>query len=169
MRRIKILKAIIDFIWWISIIGVTVIFFILIGILINIIPVSPNFRYSVNKIDLESLTIFQQIILITLNLINLLIFYSLYLFRQIVHSFNSLKIFNSLIIKNFNQIGYCLIIVGLAYILNDFLTPLFNNAIQVKLEVGVGVGCISLGLFSIILSEIFTMAKTAKQENDLTI
>jgi len=169
MRKIKILKAIVDFIWWTSIIGGTVIFFILIGIIIGIIPVSPNFRYSVSGINTESLTLIEQIILITLNLVNLLIIYCLYLFRQIVHSFNSLKIFDLLIIKNFNRIGFCLIIVGVAYVLNNFLTHIFNSAIHLKLEFGIGIGCISLGLFSIILSEIFTIAKSAKQENDLTI
>jgi hypothetical protein len=167
MRKIKILKAIVDFIWWTSFIGGTVILFILIGVIIGIIPVSPNF--TINNIDTENLTIFQQSILIILNLVNLLIVYCIYLFRQIIHSFNSLKIFDSLIIKNFNKIGFSLITVGIAYILNNFLTPLFNDAIHVKLEFGVGIGCISLGLFSIILSEIFTIAKTAKQENDLTI
>lgn len=169
MRKIKLLKAIVDFIWWISIIGLITFFFILVGILIGFIPISPNFRYSINKMDTENLTIFQQTVLITLNLINLLIIYSLYLFRQIVHNFNSLKIFESLIIKSFNRIGVCLIIVGLANILSDFLTYLFNSSIHIKLEFGVGIGCISLGLFSIILSEIFAIAKRTKQENDLTI
>jgi hypothetical protein len=167
MRKIKILKAIVDFIWWTSIIGLTVIFFILIGVLIGIIPVSPNF--TINKIDTQNLTTLQQTILIILNLVNLLIIYCLYLFRQIIHSFNSLKIFNLLIIKNFNRIGFHLVIVGFAYILNNFLTHIFNNVLQVELEFGVGIGCISLGLFSIILSEIFTIAKTAKQENESTI
>lgn len=169
MRKVKILKAIVDFIWWTSIIGLIVLFFIMIGVLIGIIPISPNFRYSINKIDLENLTIFQTILLITLSLFNLLGIYCLYLFRQIVHSFNSLNIFNSLIIKNFNRIGFCLVVVGFAHILNNFLTHLFNNVLQVKLEFGAGIGLISLGLFSIILSEIFTIAKSAKQENDLTI
>jgi hypothetical protein len=53
--------------------------------------------------------------------------------------------------------------------LNNFLTYLFKNTIHIKLEFGVGIGCISLGLFSIILSEIFIIAKTAKQENELII
>ena len=167
MRKIKILKAIVDFIWWTSFIGGTVIFFILIGIVIGIIPMSPNF--TINNIDTENLTIFQQSILIILNLVNLLIVYCIYLFRQIIHSFNSLNIFNSLIIKNFNSIGASLIIVGLAYILNNFLTPIFSNQIRLKLEFGFGTGCICLGLFAIILSEIFTIARNAKQENDLTI
>ena len=136
MRKIKILKAIVDFIWWTSFIGGTVIFFILIGIVIGIIPMSPNF--TINNIDTENLTIFQQSILIILNLVNLLIVYCIYLFRQIIHSFNSLKIFDYLIIKNFNKIGFCLTIVGIAYILNTFLTHLFNYEIHVKLEFGFG-------------------------------
>ena len=70
MRKIKILKAIVDFIWWTSFIGGTVILFILIGVIIGIIPVSPNF--TINNIDTENLTIFQQSILIILNLVNLL-------------------------------------------------------------------------------------------------
>lgn len=169
MRKIKILKAIIDFIWWTSLIGLTIIFFILSGLLFGITPLSPNFRLSINEIDTESLNMFQITILVVLNLINLLIFYCLYLFRQIIHSIDSLELFNSLIIKNFKQIGFCLTTIGFAYILNNFLTPLFTSHIQLKIGIGVGVLWISFGLFSLILSEIFSIAKKAKQENDLTI
>ncbi|TMM30669.1 DUF2975 domain-containing protein [Polaribacter aestuariivivens] len=168
MKKIKILKNIIDFIWWLSITAIVILFFILLGTLTGIIEVSPNFRFSINETDLDNLTKIQQIILIILHLTKLLLIYSLYLFRQIIHNFNSLKIFNNLIIKNFNLIGYNLIVVGFAFILSDFIAPLFNNIIYMNFH-GFGVGLISAGLFSIVLSEIFKIAKTQKQENDLTI
>lgn len=169
MKKIKILKNIIDFVWWISIVGVIVLVFILFGALTGIIHVSPNLRFSINETDIENLNKFQQSVLIALKLTNLLLIYCLYLFRQIIHSFNSFKIFNNLIIKNFNLIGYYLVIVATAIMLNNFLTPLFNNLVHVKFQFGPAIGLVSLGLFSIVLSEIFNIAKTAKQENDLTI
>ena len=167
MKKIKILKAIIDFIWWVSVFGAAILLFILIGILFGLVELSPDF--SVNRINISNLTIWQSTTIIVLSLFNLLGLYCLYLFRQIVHSFNLLKIFNLLIIKNFNKIGFYLLIIGVANILNTFLAHLFNNSIYLKIEFGFEISCICLGLFSITLSEIFNIAKSAKQENDLTI
>ncbi len=167
MKKIKILKAIIDFIWWVSVVGAAILLFILIGILFGLVELSPDF--SVNRINISNLTIWQSTTIIVLSLFNLLGLYCLYLFRQIVHSFNLLKIFNLLIIKNFNKIGFYLLIIGVANILNTFLAHLFNNSIYLKIEFGFEISCICLGLFSITLSEIFNIAKSAKQENDLTI
>ena len=168
MRKVKILKAIIDLIWWTSIIGLIVLVFIIIGVLTDFIPVSPNARFTTYGIDSDKLSFFQKSLLTILNLINLLIIYCIYLFRQVVHNFNSLKIFDEIIIKNFNKIGICLLIIGVFRLLNDFLTPIIMEN-HLKLELGVSIGIIALGLFSIILSEVFVVAKKATEENDLTI
>ena len=171
MKKIKILKVIVEIIWWLSFIGIALVVLICLGLLFGIIPTTDDFKFFISGVDATSMSLLGKSILIPLNLAYLLVVYCIYLFRQIIHSFNSLKIFENLIVENFKKIGKYLIIVGITHTAIQLTIAFFyqNPPNDGKLEFGGGIILISLGLFSIILSEIFVITKTIKVENDLTI
>lgn len=97
--------------------------------------------------------------------------YALYLFKKVLALFEKKKIFHDDVIKNLNQIGKAIIIgyfiVTVAYIFHQLLTakPLelsTNGITETLLALG-------LGLFFMVLSEVFLIAKGLKEENDLTV
>ncbi|MFK5958609.1 MAG: DUF2975 domain-containing protein, partial [Lutibacter sp.] len=100
----------------------------------------------------------------------LVIIYSIYLFKKILRYFKNLKIFDNYVIVQLNKIGYLLVI-------SSFLNgvPIFIYRLMIKQKFSIDIGLspfillISLGLFFMILSEIFKISQTIKIENDLTV
>ncbi|MGB0890962.1 MAG: DUF2975 domain-containing protein [Flavobacteriaceae bacterium] len=167
MRKIKTLRIIVDIIWIISIVGL---------ILVAVIGVyaflsgglSDNFKF--NGIETSKLSKLNLFLIIFLNAFNLLIYYCIYLFREIVHAFDNLKVFSKTVIDNFNKIGFILILVGIINTVNSLLTTLvyekFSSSFSLNWNT---LGLVALGLFCSVLSEIFKISKNLKKENDLTI
>tara|TARA_R100000789_G_C2992563_1_gene146501 strand:- start:65 stop:571 length:507 start_codon:yes stop_codon:yes gene_type:complete len=168
MKKINILKAIIDFIWIIAvpITAPLTIFFIIFIIL-----------KGETSIDLDILGIelnlksFLARILIALLAINLLLqIYSLHIFRKTLRYFQQVKIFDDFIIIAFQKIGTLLIFSGISTLVIGFVSRIyFKSEVSISLGFNPYLLIIGLGLFFQILSEIFKIAKHQKQENDLTI
>ena len=84
--------------------------------------------------------------------------------------FQKVKPFHLDVIQNFYKIGYLLIAVGFV---GSMLT--FVSRLVVKGEFKINLGLtpylilICLGLFFMVLSEVFKVAKHAKEENELTV
>ncbi len=168
MRKIHVLKAIIDFIWIVT---------IPIGTPLILIAIPAIFFYDLSEMQLKIQGLellandtFSKI-LFALFLINfLLIFYSLHLFRKSLRYFLNAKIFDDFIIKSYKNIGSLLLISGVVFLILSVIGPMyFGSKITVELGINSNLLLIALGLFFLILSEVFTIAKRAKQENDLTI
>lgn len=98
--------------------------------------------------------------------------YALYLFRKVLELFEKKKFFHDDVIKNFNQTGKAIFI---GYAICAVATFLFNMLAtgEISLELNTGFDSslfiIGLGLFFIVLSDVFLMAKISKEENDLTV
>lgn len=73
-------------------------------------------------------------------------------------------------INNFNKIGILLVASGIVASVLFFVFKLF---IENKFEISLGLSpyllLVCLGLFFMVLSEVFKIAKEAKEENQLTI
>ena len=95
--------------------------------------------------------------------------YGLYLFRKILLSFQKLKIFDLKVIKNFNKIGILILIASLLSGIPAFIVKLLQREASIEIGLNPLVLLFCLGLFFMVLSEVFMIAKIQKEENDLTV
>ncbi|QXP63516.1 DUF2975 domain-containing protein [Polaribacter sp. HaHaR_3_91] len=167
MRKINILKAIVDLLWIFSmpivlvIIGFSVaIFFIDLG----------DLNIKINSIGLNTDTLFSKTLLVVSALNYLLIVAALYFFKKVLNHFVRVKIFEETVISSFKKSGNLLFISGIISLTISMISKVYFQQ-KVTLEFGLNqhLVIICLGLFFLVLSEIFKVAKNQKQENDLTI
>jgi hypothetical protein len=168
MRKLSILKAIVDLIWIIAIpitAPLTIIFIIMIQF-----DGFSALNFSFLGIELELSTTLSKILITLLGICFLLQMYSLHIFRKVLDYFKRVKIFDDFVIAAFHKIGILLITSGIFILLVRFLGKLYLHH-QISLSLGIHpyLIIIVLGLFFQVLSEIFKIAKKTKQENDLTI
>jgi hypothetical protein len=168
MRKINILKAIVDFIWIIAV-PIAAPATVIILILINFDGFSDlNFQFV--GIELKLNSIFSKLLLTLLGISFLLQIYSLHIFRKVLRYFKQVKIFDDFVISSFNKIGKILIISGTSILVIGFVGRIYlENQIIISVGFHPYLIVIVLGLFFQVLSEIFKIAKSQKQENDLTI
>lgn len=167
MRKLQILKTIIDFLWIVStpaiivIIGlVTMLFFSDLG----------DLNLKINSVNFNSNDALSKVLLSISALNYLLIIAALFYFRKAVHFFLRVKIFDDIVIKSFQKIGNLLVISGIVSLsISMFYTTYYQQKVSLELGLNQHIIIICLGLFFMVLSEIFKIAKNAKQENDLTI
>lgn len=167
MRKLNILKAIVDFVCIMSFITIPILI-ILFGYLLIInepisIPIKIN-GLEVTNVDLPS-----KIVLLFLTISFFLILYSIFLFRKTLRLFQKTIIFDEEIIKNFKNIGILLITSGLISGITEFIFNMSQHKINFEIGLNSFVIICILGLFSMVLSEVFTIAKKQKEENELTI
>jgi hypothetical protein len=126
------------------------------------------------KLDGEPMTtVTAELVILLISLVIGLGFfaYALYLFKTNLGLFEKKKIFDATVIKNFAQMGkaillgylFCAVPVTLYKILAKNATEIDFEFILDSLFIA------GLGLFFIVLSEVFQMAKNIKEENDLTV
>lgn len=168
MRKINILKSIVDFIWIITVpIGIPLILLFISAILFYDFA---DLNIKIQGIELIVQNLFSKILMAILLLNYLLIIYGLYLFRRSLRYFLNAKIFDVFVINSFRKIGNVLIISGIISFITSIVAAIyFKQKFTLELGLNSNLILIGLGLFFLILSEIFTIAKSAKQENDLTI
>ena len=167
MRKINILKAIVDLLWIFSmpivlvIIGFSIaIFFVDLG----------DLNIKINSIGLNTDTLFSKTLLVVSALNYLLIVAALYFFKKVLNHFVRVKIFEETVISSFKKSGNLLFISGIISLTISMISKVYFQQ-KVTLEFGLNqhLVIICLGLFFLVLSEIFKVAKNQKQENDLTI
>lgn len=167
MRKINILKAIVDLLWIFSmpliliIVGFSIaIFFIDLG----------ELNIKINSIDLNNDTLLSKALFLISALNYLLIIASLYFFRKVLNQFIRVKIFEANVIKSFQKTGNLLAISGFISLIVSIISRVyFEQKISLELGLNQHLVIICLGLFFLVLSEVFKIAKNQKQENDLTI
>lgn len=169
MRKLFFLKTCIDFAFYISCLTLLafVIFipFALLGDWADV-PIKMNGR----ELILDN---WQAKVVLTCVFISTFFFvYSLFLLRKTIAFFVRKDLFNSIVIRNFNVIGSCIITSTLLVFIPSFLYNAFNRSkIGLTFEASFDspLLVISLGLFFMVLSEVFKIAKKLKEENDLTL
>lgn len=168
MRKIHILKAIVDFMWIVTM--------PIVPLLLLFIPFLffyddlGTVNIKISNITLTSISLLGKVLLSSMMLSYTLLIYSLYLFRKTLRCFLQLKIFDNYIIKTYQKIGVLLSIWGITTLIISFISKIY---FQQKMTLSIGMNehliILCLGLFFMILSEVFKIAKNTKQENDLTI
>lgn len=167
MKKINVLKSIVDFIWIFTmpvillIVGFSIaIFFIDLG----------DFNIKINAINFNQNDVLTKVLFVVSALNYLLIIAALYFFRKVLNHFIRVKIFEKMVIASFQKIGNLLTISGFISLIISIISKIYFEQ-KVTLEFGLNqhLVIICLGLFFLVLSEVFKIAKNAKQENDLTI
>ena len=169
MRKLIILKSLIDFIWIVSCLPL-----IPIGLFFSVYMF---FNESVAKIpfnlnDSEIINPDPELKVFLLLLIALIfvVIYCIFIFRKILRLFLQRKAFDITVINNFNKIGILLVTSGIIASVLFFIFKLFfENNFELSLGLIPYLLLVCLGLFFMVLSEVFRIAKQAKEENELTI
>ena len=168
MRKLSILKAIVDFFWIVSL-PLIPILLIFIGFVIFDNSLD-GFPIKMNGIEIKSFDRLSKAILITLMSSYLILMYCVFLFKKVLRYFSKINLFDNVVIYNLNNIGIWLVVAAFLQGVPTFIYKILYKQ-KVKLEIGFSSFLIMLcfGLFFMVLSEVFKVAKFAKQENDLTI
>jgi len=167
MRKLNFLKAIIDFVWIMSMITVPAVIFFVGIVVFN--RESIDIPFQINGNELTVIELKDRIIVVLLLCSYLLLLYGLFLFKKILFSFQRKRVFHEENCLNFNKIGIVLIISALTSGVPMFINTIYEREIKLELGLNGFILMIALGLFFMILSELFQIAKKQKEENELTI
>ncbi|WP_179374876.1 DUF2975 domain-containing protein [Winogradskyella wichelsiae] len=169
MRKLIILKSLIDFVWIVTCIPALLLlaFF---AVYMFIEPESLNMILDTDTSNIETSLMAAQLFGLVFIALAFITIYCVYLFRKTLRYFQKVKPFHMDVIVNFYKIGYLLTSVGIASSVLVFVGQLvFKSQLKINLGLSPYVMLICLGLFFMVLSEVFKVAKYAKEENNLTI
>jgi hypothetical protein len=167
MKKINILKTIVDLLWIFSMPVVLII----IGVSFTTFFVDlSDLNIELDTININQNDLFSKILFVISSLNYLLLIVALYFFRKVLTNFVRVTVFEELVISSFKKIGNLLTFSGFISLIISIIGKIYFEQ-KVSLEFGLNqhLVLICLGLFFLVLSEIFKIAKNAKQENDLTI
>ncbi|RIY38167.1 hypothetical protein CKY20_01060 [Capnocytophaga canis] len=159
MRKIFILKTILDLLFILSIFGV-----------LSFISFFLEETIRVNGYDVTADTLFAKIVLWLWYIGYLLFIYILYLFRKTAYLFLRVRIFNEKVVKNLNKIGILLIIITICTDISLMIYSVIERKnIGLRLDTNPVLFKIAVGLLFMTLSEVLKISTKMKEENDLTI
>ena len=167
MKKINILKPIVDLLWIFSMPVVLII----IGVSFTTFFVDlSDLNIELDTININQNDLFSKILFVISSLNYLLLILALYFFRKVLTNFVRVRVFEEVVISSFKKIGNLLTFSGFISLIISIIGKIYFEQ-KVSLEFGLNqhLVLICLGLFFLVLSEIFKIAKNAKQENDLTI
>lgn len=168
MRALSILKSLVDFIWI-----VTCIPFLIFGFafIIYMFFDSSILDSLFSNIYVSQISVWQKQFLAFFTFVYVCAsVYVFYLFRKTLRFFLQAKPFDSVVINTYKIMGRLLIVLGLsAIVLMFFSHLLLENRFVIHIGITPYLMLLCLGLFFLVLSECFKIAKQAKEENDLTI
>jgi|SRR5690606_38349445 len=166
MRKIFILRAILQFMLFFLVMGGVVLLLMIPIILFNS---DWNIPVTISGNDIEEYTIGTKIIMAIGSIAYLLYVYAIFLLKKTIDLFIEKLLFDDKVIRNFNTIGKIFILVALMTNIPSFFYSLFFNQ-QYKLDLTAYYSDsmlfnIAIGFFFMILSEVFKIAKNQKEEN----
>lgn len=170
MKKLKILKALVDLLWIFSMISVVAVLIFTVIIFLDIDL--GNLDFNINGVQIEILDYGTKFLILLLMVSYLIVVYCLFLFRDVLNHFYLLKIFDDVVLKNFNKIGYLLITSAfLTGITSTIYKIYYMNKVTAAINFSYSpfILLICSGLFFMVLSEIFKISKNLKEENELTI
>ena len=170
MRKLNFLKAILDLFWFFSCLAI-------VGILVFVgfylFNADFEIPFRINGVAIETKTWEAKILVVSGICSGFIFMYSIYCLREVIILFQKKEIFTNKVITYFNTIGIAIIasaVISTVALL--VFKVLIRNAAAISVDFG-GYDSflisISLGLFFMVISEIFKIAKNMKEESDLTI
>jgi hypothetical protein len=167
MRKLYILKTIVDFIWIMSWFGLPLIILLSIIMFVNNEPFDIPVQISGTTLDLSSA--YDKYVLPVAILYLGILLYALFFFRKLLNNFRKRLIFEDENAKFLNKIGNLIIVSAIIYVLFDMFIHFISSKITIAIGYGPFLYLLGLGLFFKVLAEVFKMGKSMKDENELTI
>lgn len=167
MKKLNFLKAIVDFVWIMALISIPFLVFFIGYLLVS--KETFDIPIKMNGIEITVLDLNAKLALFFAATFYIVIIYSLFLFRKLLRLFQLKIIFDKTTIFYLNRIGRLFIISGLLSGIPAFFFKLAEREIKIEIGSDSLLYLISLGLFFMVLSEVFKIAKTMKEENELTV
>ena len=170
MKKINILKTIVDLLWIFSMSVVLIIIGVSFTTFFIDLSDLSDLNITINTLDINTNSSFSKILFVISSLNYLLLIVALYFFRKVLTNFVRVRVFEEAVISSFKKIGNLLTFSGFISLIISIIGKIYFEQ-KVSLEFGLNqhLVLICLGLFFLVLSEIFKIAKNTKQENDLTI
>jgi hypothetical protein len=167
MKKLNLLKTIVDYVWLLSVIFYPLI--IVFGIMVSFDHDSFDIPITIGSSTIDAATTTGKVALgvVILNFGVLLI--ALWYFKKLLQNFQKRQIFDAINCSLLNKIGTFILIGALLYLVSDLCTKFAKHQIGIELGYGPFLYLLALGLFFKVLSEVFKMAQTLKEENELTI
>ena len=167
MRRINILKTIVDYVRLVT---------VPLGILV-VIACIPGIFIMEEIVDIMEfptgnapITIYTKLLMCLEVISFLLILLAFHFFRNTLRYFQRVKIFDPKVICHFRNIGTLLIISGaISFSISIIVNIYYQGTVKLFFGFNNDIVLIVLGLFFQVLSEVFKIGKNAKEENELTI
>ncbi|WP_396209640.1 DUF2975 domain-containing protein [Flavobacterium sp.] len=166
MRKLNFLKGIVDFVWITMLITIPFLLFFIVMVLIDSEPFDVPIK--VNGTILEVVDLKTKVLFGFLCISASLIIYGLFLFRKLLRLFQLKIIFDLEIVILMKRLGFVIILSALLGGIPNLILEIVKNNISLSIGLNPFVLLFSLGLFFLVLSEVFTIAKNIKEENDLT-
>lgn len=166
MKKLNLLKGIVDFVWITMLITIPFMLFFAGMVLLGDEPL--DIPLKVNGAILKVVDFQSKIIFIFIIISALIMIYGLFLFRELLKLFQLRIIFDMEIINLMKRLGFVIILSAFLGGIPNFILEIIKNNISLSLGLNPFVLLFSLGLFFLVLSEVFTIAKNIKEENDLT-
>ena len=167
MKKLYILKTVVDFLWIISLFAFPLIIFLTIYFIWSDEVMDIPIQITTHEIDLTSK--FGKIALAIGVLNSGLLLYAVFLFRKLLTNFRKRLIFETENMILFDKIGNLVLLASVVYIITDFVANTSINHLQINFGYGPFLYLLGLGLFFKVLAEVFKMGKNLKDENELTI
>lgn len=167
MRKLNILKAIVDFVWIMSLIALPLILILSVVMLFSNEPLDIPIQINGSTMDLSNA---HDKYVLPVGILQLsILLYALFFFKKLLNNFRKRLIFENENAEFLNKIGNLIIVSAILYVVYD----LFIHYISSKITIAIGYGpflyLLGLGLFFKVLAEVFKMGKHLKEENDLMI
>lgn len=170
MKKLHLLKALVDLFFFFSVI-VTVAFLIFVPMfLFSSEPLDIPVKIGGEKILIMNLN--EKLILLAYTIAFGFFVYGIFLFRKVLNHFSKREIFEDSVISLLDKIGKFFLLSSLITAIVHFFSKIYLEG-QVELGISSGFDSFlfsaSLGLFFMVLSEVFAIGKNIKEENELTI
>jgi len=170
MRKLYILKTIIDLFWLFSILAGVAMVLVLPLLFFSNEPI--DIPINIDGTEVIVLDLMSKFILLGLFISYCFFMYGIFLFKKVLSLFAERQIFESKVIVLLHRIGVAFLVASLITVVFKFAAKTYLKS---EIEIGIGSGfesfffTASIGLFFMVLSEVFQAGKTIKEENDLTI
>jgi hypothetical protein len=170
MKKLNYLNKLLNFFYYISFLTILLMIVDYIKILFNHAEILP---INLSGVEFTSINTTVKIVLFFSIISAFLFVYAISLLRKVIFYFVNNEIFNQDVILLLNKIGRILIASaltkGIPLLLYKFIFS--NNFTETKhiQHFDYHFSGIALGLFFMVLSEVFKIAKGLKEENELTV
>jgi hypothetical protein len=168
MKRLALLKTITVILFILSVIAMffAVPFILVVAVMPGRIPFEIN-GHPANDAGIETV-----LLMLAIAAGCAFFIYALHLFKKVLELFEKKKIFHEDVVKYFDQIGKAILIgYALCFVSDFFYSTLVDNEIEIGIgtDIQSSILTVGLGLFFLVLSDVFLLAKNIKDENDLTV